>query len=46
MPARILVMVETGLVGRIGEVRQLGHAFANTFGEAVDVTMVPAESLD
>lgn len=45
-PARILVMVETGLVGRIGEVRQLGHAFANSFGEAVDVAVVPVESLD
>ena len=39
-------MVETGLVGRIGEVRKLGHAFANSFGEGVDVSVVPEESLD
>lgn len=46
MSARILVLVETDLIGRIGEVRKLGHAFANSFGEGVDVTVVPAESLD
>ena len=46
MPARILVMVETGLVGQIAEIRKLGHAFANSFGEGVDVTVVPATSLD
>lgn len=46
MSARILVMVETELIGRMGEVRQLGRAFANSFGEAVDVAVVPPESLD
>lgn len=39
-------MVETGLVGRIGEIRKLGHAFANSFGEGVEVSVVPEESLD
>ena len=39
-------MVDTALVRRIGEVRKLGHAFANSFGEGVEVTVVPAESLE
>jgi sirohydrochlorin cobaltochelatase len=39
-------MVDTGLIGRIGEIRKLGRAFANSFGENVDVTVVPDESLD
>jgi sirohydrochlorin cobaltochelatase len=46
MAARVLVMVETGLVGRIGDVRKLGHAFANSFGEVVDVAVVPPESME
>lgn len=39
-------MVDTGLIGRIGEIRKLGRAFANSFREDVDVTVVPDEALD
>jgi len=39
-------MVDTELMARIGEIRKLGRAFANTFGEGIDVTVVPDESLD
>ena len=46
MSARILLMVDAGLIGRIGEIRKLGRAFANSFGEDVDVALVPDESLD
>lgn len=46
MGARILLMVDRGLIGRIGEIRKLGRAFANSFAEDVEVTVVPGESLD
>jgi sirohydrochlorin cobaltochelatase len=39
-------MVTTDLIDRIGEIRTLGRAFANTFGERVDMALGPAESLD
>jgi hypothetical protein len=44
--ARMLLMVDAELIARIGEIRKLGRAFANSFGEAVDLTVVPDRSLD